>query len=120
MVVEWLHREPNAYLSTILIFNTVAIIMASSAATLLAIRLYQDRVPEWLVSLVLSLTVLVLCEITPKTISLQRAERVALRMARLGSGPTRGMRPGVFGLTAITGLILRMLGGKTQGRSPFL
>ena len=120
IVVERLHRDPNAYLSTILIFNTVAIIMASSAATLLAIRLYQDRVPEWLVSLVLSLAVLVLCEITPKTISLQRAERVALRMARLVSGATWVMRPVVFVLTAITRLILRMLGGKTQVRGPFV
>ena len=120
IVVERLHRDPNAYLSTILIFNTVAIIMASSAATLLAIRLYQDRVPEWLVSLVLSLTVLVLCEITPKTISLQRAERVALRMARLVSGATWVMRPVVFVLTAITRLILRMLGGKAQVRGPFV
>jgi magnesium and cobalt exporter, CNNM family len=120
IVVERLHRNPNAYLSTILIFNTVAIIMASSAATLLAIRLYQDRVPEWLVSLVLSLTVLVLCEITPKTISLQRAERVALRMARLVAGATWVMRPVVFVLTAITRLILRMLGGKAQVRGPFV
>jgi len=120
IVVERLHRDPNAYLSTILIFNTLAIIMASSAATLLAIRLYQDRVPEWLVSLVLSLAVLVLCEITPKTISLQRAERVALRMARLVSGATWVMRPVVFVLTAITRLILRMLGGKTQVRGPFV
>ena len=120
IVVERLHRDPNAYLSTILIFNTVAIIMASSAATLLAIRLYQDRVPEWLVSLALSLAVLVLCEITPKTISLQRAERVALRMARLVSGATWVMRPVVFVLTAITRLILRMLGGKTQVRGPFV
>ena len=120
IVVERLHRDPNAYLSTILIFNTVAIIMASSAATLLAIRLYQDRVPEWLVSLVLSLAVLVLCEITPKTISLQRAERVALRMARLVSGATWVMRPVVFVLTAITRLILRMLGGKAQVRGPFV
>jgi magnesium and cobalt exporter, CNNM family len=120
IVVERLHRDPNAYLSTILIFNTVAIIMASSAATLLAIRLYQDRVPEWLVSLVLSLAVLVLCEITPKTISLQRAERVALRMARLVSGATWVMRPVVFVLTAVTRLILRMLGGKAQVRGPFV
>jgi putative hemolysin len=120
IVIERLHRDPNAYLSTILIFNTVAIIMASSAATLLAIRLYEDRVPEWLVSLVLSLAVLVLCEITPKTISLQRAERVALRMARLVAGATWVMRPVVFVLTAVTRLILRMLGGKAEVRGPFV
>ena len=59
ITIERLHRDPNGYLSTILIVNTVAIIVASSAATLLALHLYRERVAEWLVSLVLSLVVLV-------------------------------------------------------------
>jgi len=120
IVVERLHRDPNAYLSTILIVNTVAIITASSAATLLALHLYQERVAEWAVSLVLSLVVLVACEITPKTLALQRAEKVALRMARLVAWATFVMRPIVFVLTAITRLILRMMGGKAQVRGPFV
>ncbi len=120
IVVERLHQDPNAYLSTILIVNTVAIIVASSAATLLALHLYQQRVAEWLVSLVLSLVVLIACEITPKTLALQRAERVALRMARLVAWATWVMRPIVFVLTAITRLILRMLGGRAQVRGPFV
>ena len=120
ITIERLHRDPNGYLSTILIVNTVAIIVASSAATLLALHLYRERVAEWLVSLVLSLVVLVLCEITPKTLALQRAERVAIRMARLVAGATFVMRPIVFILTAVTRLILRILGGKTQVRGPFV
>jgi putative hemolysin len=120
IVIERLHRDPNSYLSTILIVNTVAIIVASSAATLLALHLYQERVAEWLVSLILSLVVLVVCEITPKTLALQRAERVALRMARLVASVTFVMRPIVFVLTSVTRLILRMLGGKAQVRGPFV
>jgi putative hemolysin len=120
ILIERLHKDPNSYLSTILIVNTVAIIVASSAATLLALHLYEGRVAEWLVSLVLSLVVLVLCEITPKTLSLQRAEKVALRMARLVAAVTFVMRPIVFVLTAVTRLLLRMIGGKTQVRGPFV
>jgi len=120
IVIERLHRDPNRYLSTILIVNTVAIIVASSASTLLALHLYHERVAEWLVSLILSLIVLVLCEITPKTLALQRAERVALRMARLVAAATFVMRPIVFVLTALTRLILRLLGGKSQVRGPFV
>jgi putative hemolysin len=120
IVIERLHRDPNGYLSTILIVNTVAIIVASSTATLLALHLYHERVAEWLVSLILSLVVLVLCEITPKTLALQRAERVALRMARLVAAATYVMRPIVFVLTSVTRLILRMLGGKAQVRGPFV
>ncbi|TMC26241.1 MAG: HlyC/CorC family transporter [Chloroflexi bacterium] len=120
ILIERLHREPNAYLSTILIFNTVAIIVASSAATLLALHLYQQRVAEWLISLVLSLVVLVFCEITPKTLALQRSERVALRLARLVAAATWLMRPVVYVLSAITRLILLMLGGRAQVRGPFV
>src|SRR5207237_309520 len=44
--IDNLHKDPNGYLSTILIINTVAIIVASSAATLLALHLHPDRVTE--------------------------------------------------------------------------
>ena len=120
ILIERLHKDPNGYLSTILIVNTVAIIVASSAATLLAIRLYHERAAEWLVSLVLSLVVLVLCEITPKTLSLQRSEKVALRLAPLVAVATWVMRPIVFVLTGVTRLLLLMLGGRTQVRGPFV
>jgi putative hemolysin len=120
LLIERLHRDPNAYLSTVLIVNTVAIIVASSAATLLALHLYHERVAEWLVSLVLSLVVLIACEITPKTLALQRAERVALRLAPLVAGTTIVMRPVVYVLTAVTRLILRILGGKAEVRGPFV
>jgi putative hemolysin len=120
ILIERLHRDPNAYLSTVLIVNTVAIIVASSAATLLALHLYHERVAEWLVSLILSLVVLIACEITPKTLALQRAERVALRLAPLVAGATIVMRPVVYVLTAVTRLILRILGGKAEVRGPFV
>ena len=120
IVIERLHRDPNAYLSTVLIVNTVAIIVASSAATLLALHLYHEQVAEWAVSLVLSLVVLIACEITPKTLALQRAERVALRLAPLVAGATLVMRPVVYVLTAVTRLILRLLGGKAEVRGPFV
>jgi magnesium and cobalt exporter, CNNM family len=120
ILIERLHKDPNSYLSTILIVNTVAIIVASSAATLLAINLYHEHVAEWLVSLILSLVVLVLCEITPKTLALQRAERVALRLARIVAAATFVMRPIVYVLTGVTRLMLLIIGERTQVRGPFV
>ena len=120
IIIERLHSNPNGYLSTILIVNTVAIIVASSAATLLALNLYHERVADWVVSVLLSLVVLVFCEITPKTLSLQRAERVALRMARLVAAVTWVMRPIVYVLSALSRFLLRMIGGKAQVRGPFV
>src|SRR5438067_13285679 len=110
IVIERLHRNPNAYLSTILIVNTVAIIVASSSATLLSLHLYHEQVAEWAVSIVLSLVVLIACEITPKTLALQRAERVALRMARLVAWATLVMRLIVFVLTVVNWPLLTLMG----------
>ena len=118
--IERLHRDPNGYLSTILIINTVAIIVASSAATLLALHLYQDRIAEWLVSLVLSLVVLMFCEIAPKTLALQRAERVALALVPLVAIATIVMRPIVRVLTGVTNVLIRPIGGKVSVRGPFV
>src|ERR687884_123886 len=120
VLIENLHKDPNAYLSTILIVNTVAIIVASSTATLFSIHLYQDRVAEWLVSLILALVVLVLCEITPKTLAIQRAERVALALARPVAVATYVMRPVVAVLSGLTKVIIRVIGGKSQVRGPFV
>jgi CBS domain containing-hemolysin-like protein len=120
ILIERLHKDPNAYLSTILIVNTVAIISATSSATLLAIRLYGAHVPEWFVSLVLSLIVLIFCEIAPKTLALQRAERLALRLARPVAGATIVMRPIVRTLTGLTTLMIRIFGGKAQLKGPFV
>ena len=120
LLIERLHRDPNAYLSTILIANTVAIIVASSAATLMSLHLYQQHVAQWLVSLALSLIVLIFCEIAPKTLALQRSERVALNMAPIVAGATWVMRPIVRVLTAVTKLLVRVFGGKAQVKGPFV
>ena len=67
--------------------------------------------------LLLSLVVLIFCEIAPKTIALQRAERVALRLARIVTGATFVMRPIVGVLTGITKLLLRLTGRRQRCRS---
>jgi len=118
ILIERLHRDPNSYLSTVLIANTVAIIVASSAATLLSLHLYQAHVAQWLVSLILSLIVLTFCEIAPKTLALQRAERVALNMARIVAGATWLMRPIVMVLTAITKVLVQRLRWEGAGEGP--
>src|SRR5438132_11609066 len=102
IMIEKLHKDPNSYLSTILITNTVAIIVALSMATLLALHLYQEKLAECLVSLLLSLVVLIFCEIAPKTIAFQRAERVVLCLARPVTGATIIVGPAYGVLTGIT------------------
>ena len=89
-----LHNNPNAYLSTILAINTVAVIVASSAATVMTVE--DAHYPEALVTVVLSIIVLVFCEIAPKSLALRHNERVSLLSSRPASAklcPSRNSTP---------------------------
>jgi putative hemolysin len=63
---------------------------------------------------VLTLVVLIFCEIAPKSLALRLNERVALILARPVALLTRVMRPVVGGLTAFSRLLVR---AATRGRS---
>ncbi len=117
--IDKLLANPNVFLSTILIVNSVAVIVASSMATVLAIQ-FSNSFGELIATVLSSLVVLIFCEITPKTAAVQNP----LRYARAFVGPVKGatwlLRPLVWLLGAITGVLLRMLGGEIKHRGPFV
>lgn len=110
-VVVRLHDDPNGYLSTILTLNTVAVIVASAAATLIGTR-HAHSYPAWIVTVVLSVVVLVFCEIAPKSIALRYNQRVALVMARPVMLLTRVLQPIVKVLMVVSVLLLRITGSR--------
>ncbi len=117
--IEQLLAKPNSFLATILVFNSVAVIVASSMATVLALR-FSASWGEILSSVFLSLFVLIFCEITPKTAAVQNP----LRWARILVMPVQAavwlLRPVVWFLTAITSIFVPMMGGQIKHRSPFV
>ena len=117
--IERLLSEPNKFLSTILVVNSVAVIIASSLATILALR-FSSTYGELLSSIVISLVVLIFCEITPKTAAVQNP----LRWARVLINPLRGtawlLQPVVTTLSVITTFLVRLLGGQVKHHGPFV
>src|SRR5215475_1977082 len=118
-VLERLQRDPNRFLSTVLVVNTVALILASFATTLLAIRFLPESFGFWgqlLVSLALSIFLLIFVEVTPKTLAIRRAERLAL----LAAGPVDGLagflRPILWFIT----LVSRAITGGRAAHAPYL
>lgn len=74
---ETLLHRPDELLSTILIGNTLANILASSIATIIAMRYWGD-LGVAIATFALTFVVLVFGETTPKTIAAMHANRIAL------------------------------------------
>lgn len=115
-LVAALLGSPQRFLTTILVLNSVAIIVASSLATDLSFR-YLPRDPAWLrvfvSSVVISLVVLIGCEITPKLLAIQNAERAALRLGPIVNLFATFLRPIIAILTWITGRLAHLFGSQT-------
>ena len=108
-----LHNDPNSYLSTILSINTVAVIVASTATTLIVTG-HARSVSQALTTVALSIFVLVFCEIAPKVLALRFNERLALRISGVVQVVTRILSPLIGALTVVARLLLR---AATRGRS---
>ncbi len=117
--IENMLAEPNIFLSTILVVNSIAVIVASSMATAFALR-FTESFGELLSSIAISLFVLIFCEITPKTAAVQNP----LRWARVLVGPVRAaawlLRPLVLSLNVITSVFVRLMGGHIKHKGPFV
>jgi putative hemolysin len=117
--IERLITQPNIFLSTILVVNSVAVIVASSMTTVLALRFIPDY-GELIGTILISLVVLIFCEITPKTAAVQNP----IRWARALVTPVRVaawlLHPLVVTLSAITNSLVRLLGGQIKHRGPFV
>jgi len=117
--IERLLAQPNTLLSTILVFNSVAVIVASSMATVLALRI-SATLGELISSVVISLIVLIFCEITPKTAAVQNPllwARIFVKPVRIA---TRLLHPVVWLLTIVTTFLVRLLGGHVKHKGPFV
>lgn len=120
-VLARLARNPNQFLATIQIGITLAGFLASAAAaSSYAVALEEplsflggaaEPVALVLVTLVLTYFTLVLGELAPKRVALQRSERWALLAARPLAALAVVSRPAVWLLSRSTDIAVRLLGG---------
>jgi putative hemolysin len=125
-VLARLTRDPNRFLATIQIGITLAGFLASAAA---AVSLSQPLVEPLgflgaaaqptailLVTIVLTFVTLVLGELAPKRIAMQRTEGWALLVARPLDILAMISRPAVWLLGAATDLVVRLAGGDPKAQ----
>jgi putative hemolysin len=120
-LVARLARDPNNFLATIQVGITLAGFLASAAAAVSLAEPLEDPLgflggaarPASIivVTLVLSYATLVLGELAPKRVAMQRAERWALLAARPLAIMSMLTRPVVWLLSRSTDLAVRLMGG---------
>ncbi|MGH9119321.1 MAG: hemolysin family protein [Acidimicrobiales bacterium] len=120
-VLARLARDPNRFLATIQVGITLAGFLASAtAAVALAEPLVgalsflggaAEPVAIVLVTLVLTFVTLVVGELAPKRVAMQRSERWAMIAARPLAGLARAARPVVWLLGRSTDAAVRLMGG---------
>src|SRR6267142_6490549 len=123
-ILQRLRADPNRFLSTVLFTNTLALIVASTATALLSDSLFTRwGVPQewrlWLTlldSVILSVILLIAAEVTPKTLAITHAERVAL----MAAGPVDRLASFLAPILWAVTLISRALTGGRAARAPYL
>ena len=102
-----------------LVVNTVALTLASFATTLLSVAYLPQSFGFWLdllVSLLLSVFLLIFAEVTPKSLAIRNAERLAL----LAAGPVDTLAGILRPVLWFTTLVARAITGGRAAHAPYL
>ncbi len=112
--LEHLLQEPNDLITALLILNNLVNVGASAVATLMFLQILPPGLPQYVSAIVttgvMTIALLVLGEITPKTVAKNRAEAVTLLVVGPVWRMTAVMFPVVRGLRAVARVLLKPFG----------
>jgi len=112
-LVKKLNDRPDILLTTLLIGNNLANLGASALTTTMTIRLFGNLYVAASTG-ILTLVVLVFCEVSPKQFALVRAEELALSSARTVRILSWVLRPVIGAISVISRTITRIFAGSTE------
>jgi CBS domain containing-hemolysin-like protein len=113
VAVRRMLEQPGSLISTILVGNNIVNIGATALATSLAISIFEENGPG-IATIVMTILVLVFGEITPKTLTARKPEKIALNVSGYIRVVQILLNPLVRILNLITGMLVRLLGGKNE------
>jgi len=116
-------EEPNEPITALLVLNNLANVGASSLMTLLALRLLPQGLPGYQAGLlatgVMTISLLIFGEITPKNFAKHNAERFTLATINQVYAFTRLLRPVIFIFRRVAYRLLRLFGIDLLKQEPF-
>ena len=119
-LVSSLIEDPNSLLGSILVGNTVVNIAATSISTSLFMSIFNGPEARPIATAVMTILVLIIGEITPKTIAANNSEKVALFVSKPIKLIVVILKPVVWVFNLITGAIFKILGVENKGNQPYI
>lgn len=109
-------ERTDQLISVILIGNNFVNILASSIATVIAIRIWGDAGIA-IATALLTLIILIFAEVTPKTFAAYHPEKIAFSAAHILKPLLKVLYPAVWSVNLVTNSLLKMLGINTSQQS---
>ena len=120
-IAHRLLEDPAELLTTILVGNTMSDVGASVLATSIALSFLSHRAgAEWAAFAGVTLLVLIVSEIGPKTLAARQADRMALMVAQPVSIIGRVLAPLIRVLSIAATALIRPFGGPITPRPPLV
>lgn len=116
-------KEPSKLLGSILLGNNLVNIGASALATSLALDIFGNfgiGIATAISTVTMTILVLIIGEITPKSIAAQYPEKVSLRIIQPLSFIVKVLNPIVMVLNYTTNIFIKTLGIKINKKQPFI
>jgi putative hemolysin len=112
-------QKPESMLSTLLLGTNLFVVAGSTLATDLCVRLFGETGPAFSTA-VMTVLVLVVGEVIPKTLFRYEADRLVLLVVGPLGTSQRLLHPAVWVLSGIARTMVRIVGGKQLPGSPGL
>jgi putative hemolysin len=77
-ILDRFQKQPGIFLSAILLGNTLVNIAAASLATVVVVKIMGESLGALVATVVITIAVLIFCEVIPKTIAAHNSEKIAL------------------------------------------
>ena len=117
--IDKLLNTPNKMLGAILLGNNAVNTASSAVATVLAISFFGNS-GVGLATVIMTILILIVGEITPKNLAMQYPEKFALSVSPVINILSILFSPLVYILTKLTNVIIKFLGGKPDDKKPFI
>ncbi len=118
-LVDRMLDAPERILSTCLVGNTIVNISSAGLGTVIATQVF-DRFATTIATVLVTIAVLVFCEIAPKTLAVQHPLRWGMFLARPLQVVEVILRPIIVVAESLAKAIVRPFGVKSQGKAPYI